>query len=318
MMRERYPKRTTAQEVLQGHDLSDATIVVTGATGRIGFAITQALASAGATVTLAARNADNGNAALTRLGDAGCGERAEFRRLDLASLAQIQTFCDTLPHQRLTALICAAGLIPPLRYQSTEEGLERSVGSCHFGHFYLFCQLWPRMRAAGASRLVMVSSAGHRFAKLRLDRFPMSPQRYNPFQAYCQTKAAHILMVRELARRHAAHGLTASANHPGMVLTGSGADPALLSLASRLFRPVVDSAAEGAAASAIGIVGEPAEDLSGQYLSGNRVVASGGATRDSQLAQDLWELSERRLAELGHPVPSIAGTGPAPPAEPLT
>ena len=296
-----YAKRMAAEEVLRGRDLSGQSVVVTGATGRIGFAVAKALCDAGATVTLAARDEDNGAAALTRLRDAGCGERANFQRLDLASLDQIDAFCETLPHASLNALVCAVGLILP-RYQTTGDGLERNVGVCHFGHFYLFRKLWPRMLAAKASRLVMISSFGHRFAKLRLDRFPLDPSRYNGVQAYCQAKAAHILMVREAERRYAGEGLTASANHPGVVLTGTRRDFFLATAAAQLFRPLVDKPSEGAAASVIGVVHEPTAEIAGQYLSGNRIAAAGGPANDSQLATELWDFSEQRLAEMGHPV----------------
>ena len=296
-----YIRRMTAEEVVRDRDLSDCNIVVTGATGRIGFAVAKALAGAGAAVTLAARGEDNGRHALSRLRDAGLGERANFRRLDLASLDQIDAFCDGLAHERLHALVCAVGLVLPC-YQATADGLERNVGVSHFGQFYLFSKLWPRMRAAKSSRLVMISSSGHRFAKLRLDRFPPGRDRYNGIQAYCQAKAAHILMVRELERRYVGDGLVASANHPGVVLTGARQDLFLLSAVSQLFRPIVNRPSEGAAASVIGVAHEPAGEVSGQYLSGNRVAAAGGPAQDSQLAEDLWTFSEEKLADLGHPV----------------
>ena len=55
----------------------------------------------------------------------------------------------------------------------TEDGHELQIGSNHFGHFLLFRLLEPLLSASGTdalpSRVIALSSAGHRFGEIRFD-----------------------------------------------------------------------------------------------------------------------------------------------------
>jgi len=68
---------TTARQVIEGIDLSGKVAVVTGGYSGIGLETTRALAEAGATVIVAARNADKARKALNAI------PRVEQSRLDL-------------------------------------------------------------------------------------------------------------------------------------------------------------------------------------------------------------------------------------------
>src|SRR6185369_6419718 len=74
---------STAEEVLDGVDLSGMRAVVTGASSGIGVETVRALARAGAEVTLAVRNTDAGWAVANQLAGTHGSMQLRVQRLDL-------------------------------------------------------------------------------------------------------------------------------------------------------------------------------------------------------------------------------------------
>ena len=196
--------RTSADEVLAGHDLAGKTMIVTGANTGIGYETARALAAAGARVLLACRNRGAGETAAARIRATHPGAKAEFAALDLASLVSVSAFCASLDAPRIDVLVCNAGLMSP-GYASTDDGFEKTVGVCHIGHFALVQRLLPKLLAAGNPRVVMVASESHRSpARLDFAKFPLAPANYSAMRAYGQAKLCNVLMANELQRRYGA------------------------------------------------------------------------------------------------------------------
>ncbi|MFM7275154.1 MAG: SDR family NAD(P)-dependent oxidoreductase [Gammaproteobacteria bacterium] len=290
--------RTRADDVLAGRSLTGQRIVVTGANIGIGYDTARALAAAGAELVLACRDTVRGNEALHRILAAHPGAQARCLPLDLGSLASIERFCAAMPEGPLHGIVCNAGLIAP-DYAETAEGLERTVGVCHFGHFALVQRLLPRLLAAGKPRVVMVASESHRQPRqLDFEAFPLCRENYFAMKAYGQAKLCNVLMAAELQRRHGAAGLTACSLHPGtMVTTNIGSESLLVRAVMRLVSPFTKDCAQGAATSVWALVHEPASDIAGQYLRDCRVGRASREGEDPAPARRLWELSERWLAE---------------------
>jgi len=289
----RYDARTRATEVLAGRDLSDRTVVVTGANTGIGEATARAFALAGARVVLACRQRTSGEAAVARMQTTLPGCRSEFVELDLASFASIRRFADTLGDERIDALICNAGLATTT-YAETEEGFERTVGVCHIGHFLLTRLLMRRLLAAGTPRVVMVSSESHRMpAKLDFADLPMRRESFKGLTAYGQAKLCNVLMAKSLQRRYGSRGLTACALHPGtLVTTDIGRSSKAFALLMKLVSPFTKTTDQGAATSAWAVVHEPASDIAGQYLRDCRIVRCSAEADDPEVADRLWAVSE--------------------------
>jgi WW domain-containing oxidoreductase len=296
----RFNGRTSADQVLAGHDLSARTVLVTGANGGIGFETARALAAAGARVLLGCRNRTTGEDAVARIRAHHPQARADFLALDLGSLASVRTACASLAGTALDTIICNAGLIAP-SYAQTAEGFEKTVGVCHVGHFALVQGLLPQLLANAASRVVMVASESHRSpATLDFDNFPSREKGYFAMRSYGQAKLCNVLMANELQRRYAAQGLMACSLHPGtMVTTNIGSESALVRFAMKLVSPFTKDCNQGAATSVWAVVHEPAAELGAQYLRDCRIDRATPEGRDAQVAAKLWDLSERWLAE--HP-----------------
>src|SRR5215469_7934723 len=91
-------------------DLSHRVAIVTGGNGGIGLGLAEGLASAGATVVLAGRNAKKGETAVQRIAQAG--GQAEFTEVDVTSETSCRALIDkaTARHGRLDILVNNAGI----------------------------------------------------------------------------------------------------------------------------------------------------------------------------------------------------------------
>ena len=202
-------------------DLTGRTAIVTGANSGLGFYTAQALARAGAGVTMAVRDVAKGNAAREAMGPAA--EGIKVWRLDLADLSSVRTFAESwseIHEKGLDLLINNAGVMAIPRRESV-DGHEMQFATNHLGHFALTGLLLPALIAVPHSRVVNVSSGAHRMArKINFDDL-MGEKKYSKWSAYGQSKLANLLFTSELQRRLAANDLTvtSSAAHPGYSAT---------------------------------------------------------------------------------------------------
>lgn len=199
-------------------DIPDQTgrvAVVTGANTGLGYETATALAAKGATVVLAVRNLDKGRAAADLIVRAHPGANVSLQELDLGSLESVRAAAAELraKHDQLDLLINNAGVMMAPR-STTADGFELQLGTNHLGHFALTGLLLDRLVSTPLSRVVTVSSLGHRFGRIRFDDL-QSERRYSRAGAYGQAKLANLLFTYELQRRLEGTDTIAVAAHPG-------------------------------------------------------------------------------------------------------
>ena len=286
-------------------DIPDQTgrvAVVTGANTGLGFETAKALAARGARVVLAVRNLDKGKAAAADITAATPDAEVTLQELDLGSLASVRSAAEALrgTHDRIDLLINNAGLMYPPK-GTTSDGFELQFGTNHLGHFALTGLLVDRLVDVPGSRIVTVSSIGHRLnAAIHFDDLNWE-RSYNRVAAYGQSKLANLLFTYELRRRLASHGTTiAAAAHPG----GSDTDlmrhlPNALQFAMPVLRPMFQSASKGAlptlrAATDPGVLGAEyyGPDGPGGLRGFPKVVPSSDQSHDVGLQRRLWAVSE--------------------------
>jgi len=274
------------------------TCIVTGANSGIGKETTRGLASLGATVVLACRNRERGEA-VRRAIEAETGNRGlAVMDLDLARLASVRAFVRafTAEHERLDVLVNNAGIYTAKR-TLTEDGVESTFATNHLGHFLLTNLLRETLAASAPSRVVCVASEASQFGKIHFDDLSLA-RRWSGFRAYCQSKLANVLFAAELARRWPGT-VTANALHPGGVRTNFARHHGgWMGVGFRLAWPFLISAAKGAD-TVVWIASSPEIDrVSGQYFEKRRPIAPNPIARDAAVARRLWEVSEA-MAGLG-------------------
>jgi NAD(P)-dependent dehydrogenase (short-subunit alcohol dehydrogenase family) len=210
---------STTDEVLDGVNLSGKRILVTGVSAGIGVETARVLVAHGAEVVGAARDLSKAKAATETVGaGAANGGGFELVKLDLASLASVRACADALmvTGKPFDLIIANAGVMA-CPQGKTADGFETQFGTNHLGHFVLVNRIASLLRPG--SRLVNLSSAGHRFSDIDLDdpNFEYTP--YDAFVAYGRSKTANILFAVEFDRRHKARGIRATAIHPGGIQT---------------------------------------------------------------------------------------------------
>lgn len=307
--------RSSTSDVLQDKDLTGRTIVITGSNCGIGFETAQALAGAGAKIIFACRNVEKGKDALSRCQALHPKSDLAFFPLDLASADSIKHFCTEVKDETIDTLICNAGLVPT-NYQETQDGLEMTVGVCHFGHFLLTQLLLPQLLNTNeltakeintdaskkvTPRVIMVSSESHRMpAKLNFNKFPLKKtDTFYPFMAYGQAKLCNALFANELQRRYQDQGLTACSLHPGALITTSfGRDSGFLSLLFKVVSPLTKNANQGAATTVYCATHENTAELAGKYFSHCKPSRSTKEANNPETAKKLWEISEEWMKGL--------------------
>ena len=211
----------TAWTAADAPDQSGRTAVVTGANSGIGFETARVLAERGAAVVLACRDPGRAEEAAERIAGTAPGAELGIVKLDLGSLTSVREAAGELRATRpkLDLLVNNAGVMYP-PYQRTEDGFELQFGVNHLGHFALTGLLLGQMLAMPGSRVVTVSSQGHRLGRIDFGDL-QSERRYSRVAAYGQSKLANLLFTFELQRRLATAGAATSAlaAHPGVTRT---------------------------------------------------------------------------------------------------
>jgi NAD(P)-dependent dehydrogenase (short-subunit alcohol dehydrogenase family) len=199
-------------------DQRGRTALITGANTGIGFEAARMLAGHGATVVLACRNLDKAVGAAARIGASTPGARVRTLQLDLASLASVRRAAEQLreDYPRIDLLVNNAGGIRR-RHVITEDGAELTFATNHLGPFAFTGLLLDRLLETPGSRVVTVSSNGHRRGRMNFDDLHFLRQGYRLNTAYFQSKLANLMFTYELKRRLAAAGAStiAVAAHPG-------------------------------------------------------------------------------------------------------
>jgi len=284
-------------------DQSGRLAIVTGANTGLGYDTAAALAAKGAHVVLAVRNLDKGRDAVDRIKAASPNAVVDLQHLDLTSLDSVRKAAEELrgAHQRIDLLINNAGVMYVPTRETTKDGFEMQFGTNHLGHFALTGLLLDRMLPVDGSRVVTVSSVGHRvLARIHFED-PHLTRKYNRVEAYGQSKLANLMFTYELQRRLQEKGAAtaALAAHPGF------ADTELMRYIPSFIPDLMwKFAAQPAAMGALPTLRAATDPdaRGGQYYGPGgpfevrgypKVVASSAQSRNPELQKRLWALSEQ-------------------------
>ncbi|MEI9995651.1 MAG: SDR family NAD(P)-dependent oxidoreductase [Rhizomicrobium sp.] len=311
--------KSTTDEVLEGIDLRGRRVLVTGASAGLGVETARVLAAHGATVVGAARDLEKAQRATEIVRkDAAQGGSLALVELDLASLRSVRACADALVKagKPFDVVICNAGVMACPKGK-TADGFETQFGTNHLGHFVLVNRIVSLLH--GGSRLVNLSSAGHRFSDVDLDDPGFEHTPYTEFGAYGRSKTANILFAVEFDRRHKAEGIRATAVHPGGIQTelGRHMTPELVQSMIKSIDDGNKSAGapafewktipQGAATTVWSGFVAPADEVGGKYCEDCHVAqlqenpqARGGVrgyALDAEHAKALWAKSEEMVGE---------------------
>jgi WW domain-containing oxidoreductase len=280
-----FGRRSTADQVLAGIDLTGKHIIVTGCNSGLGTATMNAFAANGAAVIGLARTIEAASRACAQASPACIPVGCDLSDFDSIGIAHDAIRRLSVPLDAIVANAAVANL-PSLE---TRYGIERQFLTNHIGHFMLVNGLADLLRD-GTARIVMVSSSasvsqtpsdGLMFDNLDGRQF------YDPSIFYAQSKLANALYAKELSRRLAPRGIAANSADPGAARTRIRKG-----FFTRLF---AKSAAQAAATQALLAASPEASGISGEHWSNCKISQGNALLQDTALARRLWDVSQEIL-----------------------
>jgi len=274
--------------------VASPVVLITGATRGIGQAAAVELARRGAEVALVGRDAERVRETAEAARAAGDGAAAVHEHVaDLAQAGEVRRLAAEVleRHPRLDVLANNAGAMFTTRHV-TPDGHEQTLALNHLAPFLLTDLLRERLAADGGGRVVTTASDAHSAADLDLDDLEFERRPFKPLRVYGTSKLMNILFTRELAKRAAGDGITATCFHPGVVRTGFGKnDGVLYRAALTAVGPFLRSPAKGARSLVWLALDPAAATLTGVYVVDQKVRDPTTAARDDALADGLWDRS---------------------------
>jgi NAD(P)-dependent dehydrogenase (short-subunit alcohol dehydrogenase family) len=281
--------------------LKSKICLVTGASSGIGKATALGLVKMGATVVIVCRDPARGEAALSEIRQKSGNSSVDLLIADLSSQEAIRRLVNEYKskYRHLHVLINNAGVYYTKRHV-TVDGLEAMFAVNYLARFLLTNLLLDIIQSSTPARIINVAGAYHAKGEIDFDDL-QGEKNFDGQRANHQSKLADVLFTYELARRLERTGVTVNCLHPGMVATDlidKDQDfPRFYKYLYKLSRPLMKSPSRGAETSLYLASSPEVEGVTGQYFVNKKISPSSPESHDTQLAQRLWEVSER-LAKL--------------------
>ncbi|XP_003744439.1 WW domain-containing oxidoreductase [Galendromus occidentalis] len=306
--RRRFDSHATCWDVLEGINLSNKTVLVTGGSAGIGWLTALSLAAHGSRVVFTTRNFAQSEDAIKQALSDRPNLKLEAMFVDFLDLSSVRSFAFEFrkKYDTLNILILNAGIFGP-GFELSRDGFESTLQVNHLSQFYLYKQLQSLLVSSSPSRVIVLSSESHRQSFLTTpediseERLTMkSPGRFwFSLVAYNDSKLFNILFARELDRRMSKQGIRALAVHPGnMIRTSISRTWWFWKLLFFLASPFTKSIEQGAATTVYAAASPDMEDRGALYLNNCCICSATKAANDDKLAEKLWRVSEKILKDL--------------------
>jgi NAD(P)-dependent dehydrogenase (short-subunit alcohol dehydrogenase family) len=192
---------------------TERTVIITGAYGAIGEAISHGMAKLGYVVTMAGRNQDALMRAADRVRSRSANPHIHAAVVDLSDKNSIIQFASRW-NGPLHVLINNAATAPGNRSE-TPEGIEVQWATNVLGYFRMILFFNGFMKGQKDARIVNVASYWAGGLDLKDPEFKARP--YDNDLAYRQSKQANRMMSAAFSRQIAPAGISVNACHPGDV-----------------------------------------------------------------------------------------------------
>jgi len=298
-----------------GNADSNPVAVVTGGNSGIGIPTIEALALAGMSVVLCARNTTVAKDVVSSLPN-HLQSKIRIQELDLADMHSIQrAVSDIIENEgNVQVLLNNAGVMAPPKKEVTAQNLELQFGTNHVGHHMLTRLLLPHISSGG--RIVTVASTAHSFGQLdfknlNYDEHELkgNERRYSAWGAYGQSKLANILFAKGLDDKLKESGsdIVSVSLHPGVIGTN------LWRYTPKWTRPILNMIAtdksidQGAATNVFCCLVKSEGELNGgEYLQDCQIIEpsnSFGKDASGSLRKKLWKSTEDLIQRNGFQLP---------------
>lgn len=285
------------------YNLSEKTIIITGANSGIGKAAAVQLAQLGANVVMACRSEERGMQALEDVRRLSQSNQVELMLVDMASQASIRQFVEKFKrtHQRLDVLIHNAANFDHRLKQPvlTEDGVETIFATNHVGIILMNHLLLNLLKASAPSRIITVASKGlitYPFLNIEFDNLN-GERKFSTQHAYYHAKLAQVMYTYDLAERLKGTGVTVNCVRVTNVALPDDRITHLPKWVQRIYKIKRNMAItpERQAETYVYLAADPSvENITGGYWDeNNRQVSSNRNSYNKETWKRLWDKTEQ-------------------------
>lgn len=289
------------------YDLTNKTIIITGANSGIGKAASIQLAKLGAQVVMLCRNKERGEQALQDVRLASKNGHVELILVDMASQTSVRNAVNEFlsKHRRLDVLIHNAANFDHRQTKPviTMDGLENVFATNHVNIFLMTQLLLETLKKSAPSRIITVASKGlitYPFLDIEFDNLK-GEKKFNMQHAYYHAKQAQVMFTFDLAERLKGMGVTVNCVRVGNVAIPDTRLDHLPKFLLKMYEMKRKFALtpEKMAETYVWLAGDPSmQDVTGGYWDAPHtpVKANKNAyNRDTQ--QRLWDATKKLIME---------------------
>lgn len=211
-------------------------ILITGGNRGIGLAIAEQLLKEQYKVIITARDLPKGQSALNEVVERTGNSDIELIKGDLSTIKGCYELVNLIKaeYQDIDCLISNAGVWMTER-KLNGDGLEISFMVNYVAPYILCNELLPILEKNQPSRIVNVNAGLYVKGKLDLSDTPVGND-FHSIKTYANTKLCNVLFSIDFAKRLDGRGVTINSVHPGVINTGLGDSPKLLSKIVKLIK----------------------------------------------------------------------------------
>lgn len=270
-----------------------------------------------AQLILLARSQSRVESVISRIKEVNPAIKATFVPVTLDDFDSVRSAAATINAsiEKLDYLINNAGIMAVEKFTTNQNGIEIQFATNHLGHFLFTKLLFQKILAAGpGSRIVNLTSMGHKISPVRLDDYNFSDgKEYDGWSGYGQSKTANVLFSFSLANKLRSRGIQSYSVHPGNIWGTSLAahltdvEAALASIEASAQKntgrhfPYDEDAPkpieQGVTTTLVAALDPRIEKQSGSYMADAQCEPAYEYAVNEANAERLWKLSEELVGE---------------------
>ncbi|GLV36614.1 uncharacterized protein CBL_07889 [Carabus blaptoides fortunei] len=278
--------------------LDGLAVIITGGNSGIGKALAVEVAKRGGEVILACRDPKLGILAQKDIISSTGNNNVHVRSLDLNSIRSIINFSTDIQNEypEIYALVNNAGVFY-YPQELTEDGFDVTLQTNYLGPFILTHHLLKSLKNSEHSRIINVSSEGHRYVtEYDLKAITKNQKETRShFTAYGVSKLALLLFTKELSKRLLGSNIIVNSANPGNVETPIFryfpplSNPILYALQWPIRLVVVKSPRQGAQTILHALL--TSHRTTGQYFTDCKVVLPSAIALNDALSKEYYNLT---------------------------
>lgn len=267
-------------------------ILITGGNTGIGKAIAKKLLAEGHRIVITSRDHTKGKQAVEELKQLCSSENVEFLVGDLSTVNSTLELAHAIRqrYSDLQILINNAG-VWMTSLVLNEDGIEQSFMVNHVAPYLLTKELLPILTSNKPARIVNVNAGLYVNGKFDAEKTPIGAD-FSSIKTYANTKLCSVMTTLQQAREIEGSGVNINAVHPGVINTGLGDSPGLISKIMKYIKRFWKSPDYGAEAPAWLATDDSTATLNGKYFNEKKLHDPVEAATNPHSQQKLRELTD--------------------------